>query len=527
MARPDKGRKRNWRFRVNEGTILEVSAPEGPTEKQIRRRGRVSLIAGTLVASALFVAVALGDNLKNDVVAGGNDTISAGGSTSIEYWIQAPGGTCDAADGSSAVVTINTPAAVTATPSSLTFTVCNVSGNEANPNNTQGVAFSSATPGDYSITASVSDAEGTYNESPAAFTLHVTAAPVTDTDGDGVPDATDNCPTVANANQADADGDDLGDVCDDNSYAPTVSTPAADSTGNEGDTLATTGSFSDQDGNDTIAITKVSGAGTVVDNGDGTWSWSLPTTDDGSGSVTVQADDREHTVASDTFDWSAANIAPSITSASFGSGNASCGTDNVELKVIFTDPASADTHGAEVDWDNNGSYDQTVDPITSGSGIGHTYASAGSHTAKVRITDDDGGVSNVATATVVVDYNTSGILQPINDTRNGQQPSMFKHKSTIPVKIKVTNCDGSVASSLAPKVSFVKLSGNPPPDGSDEAASTVPPTDGNTMRWDSVAQQYIYNLATKQLGTDSSATYRITVTIQAGQTVSADIGIKP
>jgi len=38
--------------------------------------------------------------------------------------------------------------------------------------------------------------------------------PVVDTDGDGVPDTSDNCPTVANANQTDADGDGVGDVCD-------------------------------------------------------------------------------------------------------------------------------------------------------------------------------------------------------------------------------------------------------------------------------------------------------------------------
>lgn len=35
-----------------------------------------------------------------------------------------------------------------------------------------------------------------------------------DGDGDGVPDSTDNCPTVANADQADQDGDGGGDVCD-------------------------------------------------------------------------------------------------------------------------------------------------------------------------------------------------------------------------------------------------------------------------------------------------------------------------
>lgn len=35
-----------------------------------------------------------------------------------------------------------------------------------------------------------------------------------DGDGDGVADASDNCPTTPNANQADQDGDNVGDVCD-------------------------------------------------------------------------------------------------------------------------------------------------------------------------------------------------------------------------------------------------------------------------------------------------------------------------
>jgi hypothetical protein len=37
---------------------------------------------------------------------------------------------------------------------------------------------------------------------------------VTDTDGDGVSDSTDNCPTTANANQLNSDSDALGDACD-------------------------------------------------------------------------------------------------------------------------------------------------------------------------------------------------------------------------------------------------------------------------------------------------------------------------
>ena len=40
------------------------------------------------------------------------------------------------------------------------------------------------------------------------------AVAVADTDGDGVADGTDNCPTTANPTQADTDGDRIGDACD-------------------------------------------------------------------------------------------------------------------------------------------------------------------------------------------------------------------------------------------------------------------------------------------------------------------------
>jgi hypothetical protein len=51
-----------------------------------------------------------------------------------------------------------------------------------------------------------------------------------DSDGDGVPDATDNCPTWPNADQADSDGDGRGDACDN---CPQLSNPEqTDSDGN-------------------------------------------------------------------------------------------------------------------------------------------------------------------------------------------------------------------------------------------------------------------------------------------------------
>jgi hypothetical protein len=49
-----------------------------------------------------------------------------------------------------------------------------------------------------------------------------------DADGDGIDDRTDNCPTVANADQADADGNGVGTACDDEEGADAADTDAGD-----------------------------------------------------------------------------------------------------------------------------------------------------------------------------------------------------------------------------------------------------------------------------------------------------------
>jgi hypothetical protein len=50
------------------------------------------------------------------------------------------------------------------------------------------------------------------NDSPIVIT--VSEAEPADADADGIPDDEDNCPDTPNGDQADADGDDIGDACD-------------------------------------------------------------------------------------------------------------------------------------------------------------------------------------------------------------------------------------------------------------------------------------------------------------------------
>ena len=78
--------------------------------------------------------------------------------------------------------------------------------------------------------------------------------------------------------------------------------------------------------------------------------------------------------------------------------------------------------------------------------VAHTYALAGIYNATITVEDrDGGGGTDSAGNTATVVYNTSGILQPINLTT---PRSSSKIGSTVPVKIRVTTCNGAVVCCL-------------------------------------------------------------------------------
>lgn len=335
-----------------------------------------------------------------------------------------------------------------------------------------------------------------------------------DIDGDGVLNEVDNCPIVSNADQANADStgigsDNLGDACDPNSFAPTVLVDAADATGNEGTpgNPSTSGSFTDQDDNSSLALSiGATDAGAFTDNGDGTFDWSHTTTDDASGTVTVTASDGEHADATQTFSWTAANVAPVI-----GTVTATpIGACTVSLSAAFTDQGSGDTHSASIDW-GDGSSSTFDDPETSPVAGSHTYTSNGTKTIGVTVTDDDSGSDTESSAASFATKNTaSAIMQPINAAGTR---SVFKLGSTIPVKITVTGCDGLAVTNLNPTVGLSRLDSSPDGYVNETTVSTNTPTSGTTMRWSDT--QYIYNLSTKnsQLsggGALPSGTYKVT-----------------
>ncbi len=231
-----------------------------------------------------------------------------------------------------------------------------------------------------------------------------------------------------------------------------------------------------------------------------------------------------------TIDLACVNDAPVISTATFGTGVScptSSGATNATLAVTFTDIDNGNPgFTATIDWDINAAgVDEGPFPVSEPYFTrDHSYATVGTYTA--RVTVSDGTLTDSETATVTVNYNTSGILQPVNWTQGNQDPSIFKWGNTLPVKVRFFNCDGTNAGSgLSVKIEVKKLNGSTPTDGLNETiTNTNSPDSGGFMRWS--GDLYLYNLYTGSLS-DKTATYEIKLTVQStGQTVITEFGTK-
>jgi hypothetical protein len=103
---------------------------------QHRRRFRFGLTALVFTLALIIPLAVFADNVQNDVVAGGNDTVIVGNSTTINYRITATGSDgCNASDSSPATVNFSIPSGVTVVGGdavagssgfTITFNACSV-----------------------------------------------------------------------------------------------------------------------------------------------------------------------------------------------------------------------------------------------------------------------------------------------------------------------------------------------------------------------------------------------------------------
>ncbi len=176
-----------------------------------------------------------------------------------------------------------------------------------------------------------------------------------------------------------------------------VNAAALDANGNEGSTLATSGSFSGS-----VASITSDAADGFVDNGNGTWSWSHLTNDNYSATITVTAHGTNGSTAADVFNATATNVNPTATFNAPASANTSA-LFNISLNPA-TDVSSVDAASLHYAFDCGSGYGTALSYATS-SATNNTNCTApgspGSVGVKGKVWDKDGG-SHEYTASVTI-----------------------------------------------------------------------------------------------------------------------------
>jgi len=115
-------------------------------------------------------------------------------------------------------------------------------------------------------------------------------------------------------------------------------------------------------------------------------------------------------------------------------------------------------------------------------------------------------------------YDFGGFLPPVSLSKP------FKMGSTIPIKFQLMDVQGAFITNALPLISLKLLSsGIPIGDAIDGSSNGAANTD-NIFRYEPDSNQYIFNLATKDL--TANAIYRITVALGDGTTQQVDISLK-
>lgn len=178
----------------------------------------------------------------------------------------------------------------------------------------------------------------------------------------------------------------------DGNERPYIDLAAANLTGTEGDTLTASGPYFDPDGD---AVTFTASVGTVVDHGDGTWSWSH-IADDGPSTPTVHVTitDSEGNAGQVALHLDITNAPPTVdplADITIVEGQ------TVDVAATFSDPGIDEPYTATVDFGTDDGPEaatvvmtSTASPQTGTVSASRTYGDDGTFTVTVVVTDKDG-----------------------------------------------------------------------------------------------------------------------------------------
>ena len=123
-------------------------------------------------------------------------------------------------------------------------------------------------------------------------------------------------------------------------------------------------------------------------------------------------------------------------------------------------------------------------------------------------------------------YRWDGFVQPINDTAHqiGQQLSVFKAGSTVPVKLQLKGADGTPVQGTSAPTWLAPQKGLAMSAPVGETAYSDPGTTGTLFTWDGTNQQYTYNWSTK--GLSAGYWYKVFVKLGDGTIQTVVVGLR-